>query len=942
MSGEPVASLEVLVSARIDRAERNLQAFEQQLDRTAGRARQTSEEIRQQAQQVGNSAASTGKLTTALKDADRAMSGYERALSTATKNATQAERADQRLADAKIRAAASAKNYGEALRLIEAEMNRAGAGSLRFIQLQSTQQRVFDQSARAADQNRNALKALGGGALQVAAAFGLATSVGAAFQQVLDRTVQGFMLSAELDRSERSLGVLLGSQQKANAVFDEANAFGQKYKFTQKEISDAVQGASRIIKESNQPVEMVIGTLSRLQTLNPEETIAGAARALSELKAGQIESIVERFNLSRTAANAMKKEIESGKDPVLVLDAALNKMGVTNDALKVRTEGTTGALNDAKIASENLNLALGRVAESKGAVEIVNWLAEGANGLATWLNYGSELEQFNARIASGAGNYEQYVAGINKANAAIPSYLAKIQALTAEQYAYARSLIATGTPADQAIIKARAVASTAQLIASAVGPARLQLQQMAPTLLHVANMSDVHRASVDALIAALNAGHITTEQFTAQIQFMANREVEATREAGRLASVQAQLTTSTKDTSTALAEHTAALQKDATEQLLNAAKSQELGLAKEQLEARARSAAAGLLASGDAGAATAARLAASSSQVDQLTAAFYRLQAAQASAKAYQQANADYRAGERDSSTLKSPLGAAAQERQNSAARAAQAEIAKEQQAAAARANKQAQQAAKAAARANAAAAKKSATAAKRAQNEAKKAANVAAREQAELEKAKLDLMDDQGKLQEYQKRLSRTTDEADRLELLKKIQDTEQRIAEQKERQVKAALEARLAAIDDRKKRREEQKELEKARRVLGSAGASEEMKQAARDVLERIPLEQQKRQQEIAEKTRDAAGQVAPGAVAPGMSSAPPTGAPTALPISTMPVGTPALMAPPSPQVGAPQPITTIDVSVYLDSEQIAAAFDARVSTGLAGAKARGKGAN
>lgn len=93
-----------------------------------------------------------------------------------------------------------------------------------------------------------------------------------------------------------------------------------------------------------------------------------------------------------------------------------------------------------------------------------------------------------------------------------------------------------------------------------------------------------------------------------------------------------QAATGTQQFTSAIEQAAAATGKDGIEQLTNAANAQVLAMRKAELDAAARRAATGLMVSGEAGAAVAARLAASSGGVDVLTAAYYRLMAAQAAA----------------------------------------------------------------------------------------------------------------------------------------------------------------------------------------------------------------------------------------------------------------------------------------------------------------------
>lgn len=965
-TGEEVASLHVDVSAKIGKAESDLRAFEQRLDKAAARSQQMATQVDAAGKRTVAAAGSTKQLTRSLNEADQAMTGLERALTAANRNAAKQERDQQRLADEYIRGATASRDYGRALEMLTSEQQRAGAGSLRFAQLETQKIRVMDQATRAAERQQRATQAqrsvtdsFRGSAMALAGTLGLTTAGSMAFAAVVQRTVEGFKLAAQLDQNRRSLNTLIGDQQRGNQVFETAIRFGETYGFTQREMGTSAQAAALLMKDSTTAAEKQFEVLARLASLNADEGISGATFATKELASGDIESIVERFNLGRAAANRMKAEVASGKDVFQVLDAELNRMNVTVDVLKNRMEGAAGSMYRAQQANENLTLSLGRLAESKGALDLVNALASGLNNVARSLDYGGQLQQFNAQVVEGADGFADYLARLNQANAAIPGYLSKIPALTEAQYAYAQSLRSGGMATEEAINKARGLGELATLIQNNFNPAaeaaggifqhlgigieaipqagaqaKQTLQELGPQLLNLAATSDGARAQITGLVQQLIDGTISVPAFRTAVDELSAAEQTNAEVSVQAAFRQQELATAMQTASAATVDQTAAMDEEIVKSLLAEAQSQQLTQRKAELESQARAAAAALLASGDAGAAAAARLATSSSQVDQLTAAFYRLQAAQAQAQAYQSAYADYRAGERDSTTLKSPLGAAAQERQNNAARAAQAEIAKQQREAAERA-----------AKAGSTAARKAESQANAAARKAQTEANKAAREQDAHEKARLALLGDQERLLELQKKLTTNMGETDRLELLKDIQDLEKKIADERERQVKAAIDARLLALDDRKKRREEAKEQAMAQRVLQSSTASEDMKAAARDVLERIPLEQQKRAEDIASKARDASGTSPPttGAQASFPTPrAPQIPATPSTPITTMPVGMPSMVGAPSPQVGTPQIITTIDLKVYLDSREIAAEVMASQRQAYDRSKSRGAGGN
>ena len=146
-------------------------------------------------------------------------------------------------------------------------------------------------------------------------------------------------------------------------------------------------------------------------------------------------------------------------------------------------------------------------------------------------------------------------------------------------------------------------------------------------------------------------------------------------------------------------------------------------------------------------------------------------------------------------------------------------------------------------------------------------------------EKADLALLDSGARLLALrQKLVGLNPHSVEYKQTLKEIGDLEEKVADEQERQAKALVDARLAALDDRKDRRKDLREEAAARRVLASGTTSAEQKAAARDVLERIPLEQAKRALDIASKQRDAGGtggataaQIIAAASRPGVSTNP-----------------------------------------------------------------------
>lgn len=158
-----------------------------------------------------------------------------------------------------------------------------------------------------------------------------------------------------------------------------------------------------------------------------------------------------------------------------------------------------------------------------------------------------------------------------------------------------------------------------------------------------------------------------------------------------------------------------------------------------------------------------------------------------------------------------------------------------------------------------------------------------------------------------------------------------EEKTADAMERQAKAAIDVQLSAIEDRRKRREEEKRVRQAQRVLSSPTASAEQKAAALDVLAEVPLLQQKRALEIASQQRDAGGTVVNGKL---YGTIPNAGG-VAAPIPSVPGRTGGSIPVPAP-IAAPvptaiMPVLNVSIAVYLDSAEIGRRIDVRASEGV-----------
>ena len=312
-----------------------------------------------------------------------------KALTAAEQRATQQAAArlasEQRLATALGQTAVQEQRRATETARTAKEQANASAASARAeqaaLRLAQSHERAAGSTKSFADQIGSALTSnlLGmvGPAALVATAIGTLVGTANSFKEA-------FTFKAQLDQSTASIAVQLAGVRSSSQTFAEAARFANTYKLTQQETTEAIRASLPVIRASKASTDEILGTLARLRVLNPEQDFAGAARALGELKAGQVVSIVDRFNIARSSANAMKKEIEGGADAVLVLSKYLDSAGVGMDALKTGTVGAAGAIKDLAIAQERLKLAQAGFIQGPGT-NFLNAASVGITDLANAL-----------------------------------------------------------------------------------------------------------------------------------------------------------------------------------------------------------------------------------------------------------------------------------------------------------------------------------------------------------------------------------------------------------------------------------------------------------------------------------------------------------------------------------------------------------------------------
>jgi hypothetical protein len=554
----------------------------------------------------------------------------------------------QRLATEQQRTAAATANAASAAA-------RAQAAQIRLAQ----QQERASQSVRRSADGMAILPRTIAGLSDEAASFAKgmlgAGAALTAFSAASQTAVQSFQLKAAIDAGRVSLGAFLGSQEKANAAFQAGSRFADQYALRQSEVAAALSSLAPLLRTSTTETEKQLEVLARLQSLNPAATFQDAAFSIKELASGDYASIADQFNLGRAASQALRDEVASGVDVFVALDRVLAQNGATVDVLATRLEGATGAQNQYNASVERLQLAIGTLVTGPGTA-FLNWLAQGAEDTTAFINLVSGItgDQLSAGLLTAGQSFEVYAAAAREAAIAQRELAAardplgalfglypQVQALTQAQYGLAQSLMAAGASADQAYARVQALEPVTVAYANALGlatkagpEAAAAIAALEPALLSTAAASEANQAAVLELIQSyldmggegvnlaaglqqIAVGHALAEQRASE---HADAEAASADEAAAAAA--------SMDLATVAASAEADALRDAT------AAAFEQANAGAGVEAQARAAAEALLGAGDAGAAAAAKLANSSAQVDVLTAALYRQEAAALAARA--------------------------------------------------------------------------------------------------------------------------------------------------------------------------------------------------------------------------------------------------------------------------------------------------------------------
>lgn len=496
-----------------------------------------------------------------------------------TYTAAQQRAANATLAEAQAlaRAAIAAGEDARAHQILVNALGQSAGASDRAVAGVTAQIARLQSGRTAATEFGDAMKS---GLLGIVGPAALATGAIGAVTTVVKSFADAFKFKADLDATTASIRAQLTGVRDSNQVFSEGAQFAAKYKLTQQETTAAIAASIGVMRNSKAGVEDILSVLARLQILSPEQSLQEAAVAVKALASGDTTSLVTRFEVGRDVAGQMREQIQGGADAVEVLNKFLNDTGIGMDALAAKTTGATGKMKDLARAQEELKLAQANFAQGPGLailneqVTLVRGATRGLSG-----DFSAISDRFRNTADSGT-----LLGGMLRG-------------------------VAIGF--DAMTVSAMSAADREQLHASVMAQNAAASAQAGQAALVVAQADLVHADAAAAASQALREHGAATAALGLQSQLTASAIAQATQ---------------------AETEHALTMEQDAAKAQLAGVESQTLAIRKQLLTQQALAAANALIASGNAGAAAAGRLAASSSLVDQLTAAYLRLHAAQGQA----------------------------------------------------------------------------------------------------------------------------------------------------------------------------------------------------------------------------------------------------------------------------------------------------------------------
>jgi hypothetical protein len=232
------------------------------------------------------------------------------------------------------------------------------------------------------------------------AAFGIAYAGQAAYGQAKETAGATVGKAMEQNYSSASIGILAGAE-KGEKYYKAISDYAATTAYSTEDWSRNMRSA--VLKSKNtKDLDKYMTAMDQLATMDPMQGLDGAALAIRELNSGDITSLVERFELPRTALKGIKTIV----DPIEQIEA-LSKLvgdntGYTVDNIKKMKELP---LMQWQKMTNSIKTAMGYM--GKGALDVIAPLMEKFNNMwdaGAFDGIISKGKELLAGIATGLSN----------------------------------------------------------------------------------------------------------------------------------------------------------------------------------------------------------------------------------------------------------------------------------------------------------------------------------------------------------------------------------------------------------------------------------------------------------------------------------------------------------------------------------------------------------
>lgn len=240
--------------------------------------------------------------------------------------------------------------------------------------------------------------AAGGIQAMAGAAGGLANALGVGLQNEMEQTRASFMAFTK-------------DASATNTILEQVRAEAARTPFEFREMATATASLLPVAKSSQMGLMDLVKTAEVLAASNPMQGLEGASFSLREAMTGDFNSIMERFNLSRSTINKLKDE---GKSNFEIISGAMKEMGFDADLVSAKAETLSGRWSTFQDSINSVKMIISEPIFNimkEALVTIQNILDANMGTIENWARTVAGGFQWIIDTAKGLGPTLQLVAG---------------------------------------------------------------------------------------------------------------------------------------------------------------------------------------------------------------------------------------------------------------------------------------------------------------------------------------------------------------------------------------------------------------------------------------------------------------------------------------------------------------------------------------------------